>query len=290
MKEEIVRRRVAEDCRSKAVFCLFLILFSGILHTAHAQCLKNADVFTPRETVEFDLYFKWGILMTKGGSASITIKEGAYEGVPSWNSELLLWSTGMVDKVFRIRDTIENHIGKVDQRLLFATKRSDEGGYYQIDNLTYSYQGEATHVHAFRRNRERVKADTVLVGGNCVLDILGALMYARSFDWNKMVQSEHYQLQVAMGKTVIPISYRYEGQQIVEKNNVKYRARYFIIDIFDDAFTQSKEAMEIWIGDDANHLPVKVRAKLKLGAMEAYYSSSANLRHPLDCRVEMPKK
>lgn len=289
MKEEIARRRAARY-RSKGTICLIFLFFLGITQVTRAQCLQGTTVFSAGEKVEFDVYFKWGLIMTKGGSASITIKEKTYEGVPCWNSELLLWSTGMIDKVFSIRDTIENYIGKADQRLLFATKRSDEGGYYQIDNLTYSYEGEATHVHAFRRNRERVKADTVLVGGSCVLDILGALMYARSFDWNKMELSHRYQLQVAMGKTVIPISYRYEGQQIVEKNNVKYRARYFIIDIFDDAFTQSKEAMEIWIGDDANHLPVKVRAKLKLGAMEAYYSSSANLRYPLDCRVEIPKK
>ncbi|MDL2255575.1 DUF3108 domain-containing protein [Parabacteroides sp. OttesenSCG-928-G06] len=293
MKEEVNRRRatqVVEGCRSKIALSLFFIFFLGAINLSQGQCLQDARVLTPGEKVQFDVYFKWGILMTKGGGASITVREGSYEGAPAWNNELLLWTTGMIDKVFSIRDTIENHITKENQRLLFSTKRSDEGGYYQIDNLTYSYKGEETHVHAFRRNRTRIKADTTLIGGNCTLDILGALFYARSFDWNQMELSQQYHLQVAMGKTVIPISYRYEGQRIVERDNIKYSTRYFIIDIFDDAFTQSKEAMEIWIGDDPNHLPVKVRAKLKLGAMEAYYNSSENLRYPLTCRIEVPKK
>lgn len=46
---------------------------------------------------------------------------------------------------------------------------------------------------------------------------------------------------------------------------MKYRTRHFYIDIYDDAFTQSKEAAEIWIGDDENHIPIKIRAKLKIG-------------------------
>ena len=33
-----------------------------------------------------------------------------------------------------------------------------------------------------------------------------------------------------------------------------------------------------WIGDDENHIPVKIRAKLKIGAAEVYYKDSYNLR------------
>lgn len=292
MKAEVNRQvPIGAGSHSKTGLCLVLFLclfsFTGLLN---AQCLQDSKVFHDGEKVEFDLYFKWGLLMTKGGGATMTVSASEYENQAVWQSELLLYTSGMIDKVFRIRDTIVNYTTQHEPRLLFSTKRSDEGGYYQIDNLTYAYKGEETHVHAFRRNKNRIKADTLLVGGNCVLDILGSLMYARSFNWHEMEQGTQYHLQVAMGKTVIPISYRYEGQQIVDRGDVKYSTRYFIIDIFDDAFTQSKEALEIWIGDDDNHLPVKVRAKLKLGAMEAYYKDSSGLRHPLNSRIVIPKR
>lgn len=293
MKDEINHQDhhpAGVDCHFKAYLCLLFFCLTTLAGQVYAQCLQNNKIFHDGERVDFDLYFKWGLIMAKGGTASMTVNASEYEESSVWKSELLLNSSGMVDKVFRIRDTIVNYTTQQQSRLLFSTKRSDEGGYYQIDNLTYSYKGEETHVHAFRRNKNRIKADTVLVGGNCVLDILGSLMYARSFDWNQMTQSEQYHLQVAMGKTVIPISYRYEGQQIVEKDDVKYATRYFVVDIYDDAFTQSKEALEIWIGDDKNHLPIKVRAKLKLGAMEAYYKDSSGLRHPLNSRIVVTKR
>ena len=86
-------------------------------------------------------------------------------------------------------------------------------------------------------------------------------MYLRSLDWDKMKSGESFPFQVAIGRERINISFRYTGQQIV-----------------------------IWIGDDENHIPIKIRAKLKIGAAEVYYKSSKGLRYPLTSRVEIKRR
>ena len=63
---------------------------------------------------------------------------------------------------------------------------------------------------------------------------------------------------------------------------------YFYIDIYDEAFTQAKEAAEVWVGDDENRIPVRVRAKLKIGAAEVYLRDATNTRYPLRCKIELP--
>ncbi len=62
-------------------FCLFS--FTGLLK---AQCLQTSKVFHHGEKVEFDLYFKWGLLMTKGGGASMTVSSSEYENTSAWKS------------------------------------------------------------------------------------------------------------------------------------------------------------------------------------------------------------
>ena len=42
--------------------------------------------------------------------------------------------------------------------------------------------------------------------------------------------------------------------------------------------------------DDENHIPIKIRAKLKIGAAEVYYKSSKGLRYPLTSRVEIKRR
>lgn len=292
MKEDKhqVAVQIVAVCHFKRIVTIIIILVAVLQGQIKGQCFENADIFVDGEKITYDVYFKWGIMMPKAGTASLTVKETKYQGVPAWHTYILISTSGMVNKMFSIRDTMQNYMTKEKPRLLYSGKRTHEGGYYEMDDLTYTYKDNKTYIHAIRKNLNRVRADTVLVGGECVLDLLGSLMYARMFDWEKFSIGYEYPLQVGMGKSLINVSYRYEGQQIVERDNVKFRTRLFIVDIFDDAFTESKEAMEIWIGDDDNHIPVKIRAKLKIGAMEIYYKSAQNLRYPLTCRIEMPKQ
>jgi hypothetical protein len=279
-------------CGSKIVLFSLLTWLAGFVvpvMSVKAQCLQTDKVFSGGEKVNYDVYFKWGLLMPKAGLATMTVEETVYRNTPAWHLMVLINTSGMVNKVFSIKDTIQNYMTREDLRLLYSGKRTNEGGYYEMDDLTYSYKENKTYIHAVRKNRHRVKADTVLTGGECVMDLLASFMYARSFNWDDLNTGVSRFLEVGMGKSLIKVSYRYEGQRIVEKDHVKFRTRLFVIDIHDDAFTESKGAMEIWIGDDENHIPVKMRAKLKIGAMEAYYQSSNSLRYPLTCRIEMPR-
>ncbi|MDR1161462.1 MAG: DUF3108 domain-containing protein [Tannerellaceae bacterium] len=277
------------ECRFKRIAAIVMILTAILQGQIQGQCFEDATVFTNGEKTTYDVYFKWGLMMPKAGTASLTVKETTYQGTPAWHTHVLINSSGMVTTFFSIRDTMQNYLTKEKPRLLYSGKRTLEGGYYEMDDLTYSLKGDQTGIHAIRRSRTQVKTDTMLIGGACVLDLLGSLMYARTFNWENFSIGQGHSLQVSMGKSLIRVNYRYEGQRIVERDKVKFRTRLFIVDIYDEAFTESKEAMEIWIGDDNNHIPVKIRAKLKIGAMETYYRSAQNLRYPLTCRIEMPK-
>ena len=189
-----------------------------------------------------------------------------------------------------MRDTIDCYFSP-EMLLLRSEKRVNENDYYLIDDLKFSYEPGKISARSHRYTPSRTKIDTMIVSEQRMFDMLGATMYLRSLDWDKMQYGDEVPFLVAIGRDRINSSFRYTGQQIVERNEtLKYRTRHFLIDIYDDAFTQSKAAAEIWIGDDENHIPVKIRAKLKIGAAEVYYKSSKGLRYPLTSRVEIPRR
>ena len=102
--------------------------------------------------------------------------------------------------------------------------------------------------------------------------MLSATMYLRSLDWSRLQMGDERPFLIAVGRDVVHAAFRYEGQQVIEREGVKYRTRHFYVDVYDEAFTQSKAAGEVWIGDDENHIPIKIRAKLKIGAAESIIS------------------
>ena len=174
---------------------------------------------------------------------------------------------------------------------MFSSKRTNEGDYYLVDNLQFEYQGSGRiDIHSHRHTLKETKIDTMLMAKGRVFDMLGATMYLRSLDWRTMSYGAEFPFMIAFGRELVNARFRYTGQQIVEHKEAKFRTRHFYIDIYDEAFSQAKEAAEVWIGDDENHIPVKIRAKLKIGAAEVYYKDSYNLRAPLTCRIVVQKK
>lgn len=277
-------RDAVRDYRSKFYLCLLLCCLAN-LATVQAQQMP----LTHGERVDYDLYFKWGLLMPKAGVATLSVKEAQYEGNPVWNYRLLFRSLGMIDKVYSMRDTMDCVFSQ-ESRLLLGSKRTNEGGYYSVDKLLFNYKGNSKiSVRSQRFNRVEMRIDTVLTAQGYVFDMLGATMYLRALDWMSMSINDEFPFFIAVGRDVVKARFRYSGQQIVEHGDVKYRTRHFYIDIYDEAFTQVKAAAEVWIGDDENHIPIKIRAKLKIGAAEVYYKDGYNLRYPLSCRILVEK-
>jgi len=269
---------------------IFFLILAGSLDATAQQCKPDKSVFHHGEQISYDIYFKWGLLMPRAGSATFTMKNTMFEKKNSWNYNLTFRTHGVIEKVYKMRDTIDCYFSP-DLKVLYSSKRANEKNYYQVENISFSHRGNYVTTHTHRYNLERTRLDTTITTPGCVYDMVGASMYLRSIDWNKIKIGDEFPFKVAIGKDIVNVSFRYTGQQIVERDEtLKYRTRHFVIDIFDDAFEQSKAAAEVWVGDDQNRIPVKVRAKLKIGAAEVYYNNSSNLQYPFTSRVVIPRR
>ncbi|MDR1336887.1 MAG: DUF3108 domain-containing protein [Tannerella sp.] len=250
-----------------------------------AQYLPQAMTLSAGEEVTYDVYFKWGILMSRAGEGRLTFNPSAYGGKKASKYQLTFRTSKFFDSIYRMRDTIECYYSP-DCALLYSSKRTSEGGYYLIDELTFSYREQA-HVHSLRYTPERVKIDTVLsVASGYAFDMLGAVFFLRTLDWKYLKAGDAFPSTVVTGKDLIRVSYRYTGDEVVERDGIRYQTHHFFIDIYDSAFSQSKSAAEVWVGNDGNHLPVKVRSKLKIGYAEIHYRTSGQLKAPLNCRTK----
>ena len=118
--------------------------------------------------------------------------------------------------------------------------------------------------------------------------MLSIFTFVRTLNYSDLNAGDTFGLTSIVAKDIIPMNVRYMGQTVLDKGSTKYKTLRFEIDIVDPAFTEPKTAMEIWISDDKNHIPVKLRAKLKIGAAEAELTSAKNLKYPFDAKIEIP--
>lgn len=277
------------DCAFKRSLFLLMLLLIMPAGRPQAQSCPWNSVFHHGESITYELYFKWGIFTPRAGLAHFTVRDATYNNTQAWEYKLQFHTSGMFEKIFRMRDTLTTYFDH-DNRLVFSDKRTDEGGFYLVDRIAFAQDGGMNSVHSLRYSRSGVRIDTTLIVDGCAYDMMAAAMYLRSIDWANLRIGSEYPFRVVIGRDVVNVSFRYTGQAIVAPDDqTKYRTHHFYIDVFDPAFEQSKEAAEVWVGDDANHIPVRVRAKLKIGAAEVYLKNAGNLKHTFSSRVVITK-
>ena len=267
-----------------AIVCIYSLC---TLSHIQAQYRPQDMTLNYGNEVRYDIFFKWGILMPRAGEARITFNSLSHNGQPASLYRLLFNTTGLIENIYKMRDTLDCYYSS-NYALQYCSKHTQENSFYLVDELTFSYSGEKTSVHSFRYTPKSVRIDTnLIVTSGYVFDMLGATFFLRTLDRKNLKPGDNFPFTVAVGRDLVKASFRYQNQAIIERDNVKYRTHYFVIDIYDDVFEQGKAAAELWVGDDDNFLPIKIRAKLKIGYAEVHYKSSNNLKRPLECRVVM---
>ena len=248
----------------------------------------NELPFQTGEELKFDIHYKYGLVMMKAGTANFKTVESRYNAINSYRSILDFRTTSFFDRIYKMRDTLSSHINE-SFNPLYHLRIIHEGSYHIKEEMFVNkFSKECTEVRVKRKSGEIIKFDTTLISNTFSYDVVSIVQFIRSLDFSKMALPVSNN-SIFFGQDNIKITIRCEGQSIVEKSEtLKYNTYKIALDFTDEAFNESKNAIEIWLSDDKNRIPVKIRAKLRIGAAEVYLVSYKNLKYPLSSEIKIP--
>lgn len=233
-----------------------------------AVCAQNIDSkgFFNGETLRYEVRFKWGLINGRAGLAKISTRK--LDRNEQWFRELTFRTTGIFNTVYEMRDTMSTLYSSAGIPLRWE-KRVMENEYYLIDALQYAYTDRNTVVKSKRYHYDQVKVDTILSASSnkLVLDMLALFGYLRfqDFEVNKRNGQNTYHVYVPIGKELVHCRLYYLGAEktstILGKDTDCHK---FLLNVADEAFS-TKQNVEVWVSNDNRRIPLKVKAKLKIG-------------------------
>lgn len=230
--------------------------------------VSQNSAFGYGEKLTFNVGYKFII----AGTATMQIgqKPATVGGRACYEIAFDVTTTPNFDKVFRVRDRYRTYI---DQDGIFPWRFEQtvrEGKYSRDFSANID---QRSHVAKTTEGSFRVPP--------FVHDILSAFYYVRTLNLGSMSKGQSFQLQNFYGKQAYDLRVK-----ILGKDRVKVDAGTFdciVVEplVQEGGLFKSEGRIIIWLSDDALKVPVKVSAKVPVGAIEGRLTGYTGLRGTL---------
>jgi hypothetical protein len=234
----------------------------------------KAAVNFSRESLNYKVTYKWGLVNKQAGHATLTLTPRGNEYI----CQLTAASEPWADRFYKVRDTLNGVISTVDLTPRIYEKIAHEGGDVKHDVVKFSRNGAKVTGTCTRKEWDKnneVKKDEkrTLEAYGTTVDMLSSFYYMRGLayeDWNK---GHVVTINIFSGKQKELLTIKYQGTETVDVDGKDYTCYHISFLFTSDGGKKTSDDMDAWI-DTRSRIPIKLEGKLKVGAVRCFYTGS----------------
>ncbi len=227
------------------------------------------DAWTGGENLKYRVHY--GLI--NAGEIEMSVEKEAVEinKRKTWHINAKGRSYSGFDWFFKVRDHFQTYIDQVSIIPHQFVKSMQEGGYNDSDFALFNHKKKWL---SSKKGNLRIEPG--------VQDVISAIYYARTLDISKASSGDTFPLQVYLDGVVYPLRIKYIGKEVIHTDVGKVRAVKVIPMVIADRVFKEDEGLELWVSDDKNKIPLRVKAALAVGSIKVDITSYSNLKHKLN--------
>lgn len=250
----------------KSTLFYFLISF---VFTLNAQEKKPA--FQSGESLRYKMSYS-GFL--KAGTAVLEVEERVYKGKTVFYTKGTGWTSGMIKWFFEVDDLYESYFDKEFTKPYLFKRKINEGGYKKHRITSFNYNSNTAYVQDFIK-----QTDTIIPITN-IQDMLSSFYFLRNKDVSGVKKGDEIKLDMFIDSQIYPFKLKFLGRQVLRTKFGKVNSLLFRPLVQSGRIFKEQESVTIWITDDANKIPIKMKANLMVGSLIAELEEYKNLVNP----------
>jgi len=185
-------------------------------------------------------------------------------------------STGLLHLFFKVDDNYETYIDKDNGLPYRFIRQIDEGGHTK--DLQIDFNQELNKAYVFNRKHNENKTFTTQEN---VHDMLSSFYYIRnSLNGNKLVAGQEFNLNMFFDDENHNFKLKFLGREVLNTKFGKIATLKFRPYVLTGRVFKEEEALTLWITDDKNKMPIRIKADLAVGSLNADLEEFKGLKHP----------
>ena len=180
-------------------------------------------------------------------------------------------SCGISDWFFKVRDRYESYIDEKALVPWMFIRRVDEGGYKFSQDYVFNHYN----------NKVKTAPDKVFDVTPNIQDMISAFYNARNLDLSQAKVGDTYSVDCSLDEKTFPIKIKFVGRENIKNSLGTFKCLKFRPIVQAGRIFKHEEDLNIWISDDANHIPIKGQADILFGSVKVELTDYAGLANPI---------
>lgn len=179
------------------------------------------------------------------------------------------------DWAYKVRDRFETFLDQEAMAPINYNKSVQEDKYLDNDFVTFKHS---------RKKLYGVKG--ILEMPEYTHDIISALYYVRNIDFSKAKSGDKYPLNVYLDNKIYNLGFKYDGKETLNTDIGKVKCIRFVPTLVVDRVFKDQDDMTVWVSDDENKIPIRVKAKIMVGSIKVDITKYSNLKNDFKALVK----
>lgn len=255
-----------KNCTMKKFILIILILTTLSFDT------QKEDAFDTGEYFKFRIHY--GII--NAGYATLEVKDATINNKKVFHAVGKGYTTGMSKFFFKVEDLYESYFDKQTGEPYRYIRKIDEGGYTKNQEGFFNPSENRILVKDYKRKTEK----TIVLTDN-VQDIISSFYYLRNHpSIDKLKPGEAITIDMFFDDEITKFKLKYVGRQDITTKFGTVSTMIFKPLVQTGRVFKEKESVTLWITDDNNKVPIRIKAELAVGSLKADLDEYKGLKNP----------
>lgn len=233
----------------------------------------SQDAFTSGEFFKFRIHY--GIV--NAGYATLEVKDAVRNNKKVHHVIGKGYTTGMTKFFFKVEDNYESYFDKVTGKPYQFVRKINEGGYEKNQEGFFNQAKNNVTVKDYKNNTQK----TLPVTEN-VQDIVSTFYYLRNHpDVDRMKVGESIAVDMFFDDEVTKFKLKFIGRENLKTKFGTVPTMIFRPYVQAGRVFKEQESLTVWISDDVNKIPLRIKAELAVGSLKADLEQFKGLVAPL---------
>jgi len=198
------------------------------------------------------------------GKATLQIKNAKNNGKSAYHVVGHGKTTGVISWFFKVRDTYQTYFYKESLLLYHFIRKINEGGYKKNREIFFDRANNKATVKDYKRKTE--KSFTI---EPTVQDMLSTVYYLRNRDLSTVKKNDEIELDMFFDDENYKFKLRCLGRETTKTRFGKVKTIMFRPIVQAGRVFKEQESVTVWISDDQNKIPLRIKASLAVGSLRA---------------------